>query len=180
MAVACLCLDANLALTACLPPCLPACPSAACPLPRLQMGVTDVQISLTTLDEVFLRIARQAELEAAAAEGRTLVTAELEDGGSLQVQLGEEFATDPATGRHYNIRWAQDDSGTLQVLKAVEVDSLPASHAANGGGSGAHGILPTAAVAPTGAGYASPGTGSGPGSSAGEAPPTVEMVRKEV
>ena len=143
------------------------------------MGVTDVQISLTTLDEVFLRIARQAELEAAAAEGRTLVAVELEDGGSLQVQLGEEFATDPATGRHYNIRWAQDDSGTLQVLKAVEVDSLPASHTANGTANGLS-ILPTGAVAPAGAGDASPSSGSGPGSSAGEAPLALEMVRKEV
>ena len=161
--------------------CPPACPLLPCPMPtpaRVQMGVTDVQISLTTLDEVFLRIARQAELEAAAAEGRTLVTAELEDGGSLQVQLGEEYATDPATGRHYNIRWAQDDSGTLQVLKAVEVDSLPASYVANA--NGAHSILPTAAVAPARAGDASPSSGSGPGSSAGEAPPAVEMVRKDV
>lgn len=44
-----------------IPPCTPS------PHPP-QLGVSDVQISLTSLEEVFLTIARKAELEAAAAE----------------------------------------------------------------------------------------------------------------
>lgn len=35
-----------------------------------ELGITDIQLSLSTLDEVFLKIAKQAELETAAAEGR--------------------------------------------------------------------------------------------------------------
>lgn len=40
---------------------------------------------------------------------------ELEGGGTLEVPLGEEWATDPATGANYLIQWTQDDTGTLQV-----------------------------------------------------------------
>ncbi len=49
----------------------------------LQLGVTDVQIGLTSLEEVFLRIARMAEVEAAAGDTTTV---ELDDGGSLEVR----------------------------------------------------------------------------------------------
>ncbi|KAL3008982.1 hypothetical protein AAZX31_07G061300 [Glycine max] len=38
-----------------------------------EFGISDIQLGLRTLEEVFLNIARQAELESAAAEGR-LVT----------------------------------------------------------------------------------------------------------
>lgn len=40
---------------------------------------------------------------------------ELEGGGTLEVPLGEECATDPATGTNYLIQWTQDDTGSLQV-----------------------------------------------------------------
>ena len=48
-----------------------------------KLGIADVQISLTTLDEVFLNIAKQAELESAADEGR-FETVHLSDGVSIQ------------------------------------------------------------------------------------------------
>lgn len=35
-----------------------------------EFGISDIQLGLTTLEEVFLNIAKQAELESAAAEGR--------------------------------------------------------------------------------------------------------------
>jgi len=37
---------------------------------KAQLGVTDLQMGLTTLEEVFLTITKQADLENAAAEGR--------------------------------------------------------------------------------------------------------------
>lgn len=37
---------------------------------QTSLGVTSLQLSMTTLEDVFLRIARMAELEVAAAEGR--------------------------------------------------------------------------------------------------------------
>ncbi len=35
----------------------------------------------------------------------------------LQVALGEEWATDPATGLNYHVTWSQDDNGSLQVSR---------------------------------------------------------------
>lgn len=49
-----------------------------------EFGITDIQLGLTTLEEVFLNIARQAELETAAAEGR-LVPLTLTSGTVLEV-----------------------------------------------------------------------------------------------
>jgi hypothetical protein len=110
----------------------------------------------------------QAELEAAAAEGRSSIKVVIEDGStlevrvytwrevsitaapqhttttaspnpcelcfipsasthppthlpthpripSLQVPMGEEFVTQAATGKYFHIKWAQDESGNLQV-----------------------------------------------------------------
>lgn len=37
---------------------------------KAQLGISDLQLGLTTLEEVFLTISRQADLENAAAEGR--------------------------------------------------------------------------------------------------------------
>lgn len=51
---------------------------------RSSLGVTDAQISLTSLEEVFLTITKEAELEAAAAEGRTQRSIPLGDGSTLQ------------------------------------------------------------------------------------------------
>lgn len=50
-----------------------------------EFGIADIQLGLATLEEVFLNIARQAELESATAEQR-LVTLSLTSGDSLQVK----------------------------------------------------------------------------------------------
>jgi hypothetical protein len=49
-----------------------------------EFRISDIQLGLTTLEEVFLNIAKQAEMEAAAAEGN-LVTLNLTSGTSIQV-----------------------------------------------------------------------------------------------
>ena len=49
-----------------------------------EFGISDIQLGLATLEEVFLNIARQAELESATAEGN-MVTLELASGISLEV-----------------------------------------------------------------------------------------------
>lgn len=51
---------------------------------EVELGIADIQLGLSTLEEVFLNIARQAELETAASEGR-VVTLTLTSGASLEV-----------------------------------------------------------------------------------------------
>jgi len=51
-----------------------------------ELGISDIQLGLTTLEEVFLNIAKQAEIESSAAEGR-LVALSLSSGASIQVHL---------------------------------------------------------------------------------------------
>lgn len=49
-----------------------------------EFGISDIQLGLATLEEVFLNIARKAELESAAVDG-TMVTLDLTSGSSVEV-----------------------------------------------------------------------------------------------
>jgi hypothetical protein len=66
----------------------------------------------------------QAELEAAALSGNSLVPVEAPDGGGeLLVPLGEEEVLHPSgDGRSYRVKWAQDDAGRLVVLDCTLVE----------------------------------------------------------
>lgn len=55
-----------------------------------EFGIAHIQLGLTTLEEVFLNIARQAELESATAEGR-MVTLTLTSGVLVQVDSSFSF-----------------------------------------------------------------------------------------
>ena len=66
---------------------------------------------------MFLTIARKAEVEAAAQEGRSTETVHLPNGAVLKVPLGEEYATVEGGTEQYQVKWAQDESGNLQVQK---------------------------------------------------------------
>ncbi|KAM7269348.1 hypothetical protein ACFE04_024845 [Oxalis oulophora] len=88
-----------------------------------EYGIADIQLSLTTLEEVFLNIARQAELETALAEGR-MVTLSLttREGVSVEIPIGARFVGIPGTEGEENLRgimvevfWVQDDSGALCI-----------------------------------------------------------------
>lgn len=52
-----------------------------------ELGISDVQLSLTTLEEVFLNIAKQAELESAAADGTMMSLTLMASGDTLEVKL---------------------------------------------------------------------------------------------
>jgi len=89
---------------------------------KKELLIEDVQISLTSLEEVFLSIAKKAELEAAVAEGRKSVKVEVGDEGKmLEVGVGEEFAVSP-DGVHYGIEWTQDEQGGLIVSKCTPLE----------------------------------------------------------
>lgn len=51
---------------------------------KLEFGILNIQIGLTTLEEVFLNIAKKAELEVAASE-ETIMPLILPSGTTLQV-----------------------------------------------------------------------------------------------
>lgn len=86
-----------------------------------EFGITDIQLGLATLEEVFLNIARQAELESAAIDG-TMVTLSLTSGASVQIPVGARFVGIPGTESEDNPRgimvevyWEQDDTGGLCI-----------------------------------------------------------------
>ncbi|XP_043704169.1 ABC transporter A family member 2-like [Telopea speciosissima] len=86
-----------------------------------EFGISDIQLGLTTLEEVFLNIAKEAELESAIAEG-ALVTLTLTSGLLIEIPKGSRFVGIPGTesaenprGLMVEVYWAQDDSGNLCI-----------------------------------------------------------------
>ncbi|XP_042499405.1 ABC transporter A family member 2-like [Macadamia integrifolia] len=86
-----------------------------------EFGISDIQLGLTTLEEVFMNIAKQAELESALAEGN-LVTLTLNSGASLEIPKGSRFVEVPETkstenpgGVMVEVYWEEDDSGNIFI-----------------------------------------------------------------
>ncbi|CAM6104749.1 unnamed protein product [Calypogeia fissa] len=108
---------------------------------KKELGISDLQISLTTLEEVFLNISRQAELESAAAEGRfekLTLTSGTHTGLTLDVPTGAPFALVPGTeseeapnGMMVEVYWQQDDTGSLCISGHSEL--IPVSTEGNSG-----------------------------------------------
>ncbi|KAJ1691633.1 hypothetical protein LUZ63_015788 [Rhynchospora breviuscula] len=87
-----------------------------------EFGISDIQIGLTTLEEVFLNIAKQAELESSSAAQENLVVLHLTSGTSIQVSMGVRFVGIPNTesvehprGLMVEVFWKTDDAGTLCI-----------------------------------------------------------------
>ncbi|XP_074316992.1 ABC transporter A family member 2-like [Silene latifolia] len=88
-----------------------------------EFGVADIQLGLTNLEEVFLNISRQAELESSASEGR-FVAVTLTSGTSMKmlIPVGARHVGIPGTANAENpngvmveIYWEQDESGNLCI-----------------------------------------------------------------
>jgi len=86
-----------------------------------ELGISDIQLSLATLEEIFLKIARQAEVETAAADG-SFTTLNLPSGTLIQVPTGARFVVIPGTESEENpgglmveVQWDQDDTGVLCI-----------------------------------------------------------------
>ncbi|XP_020596735.1 ABC transporter A family member 2-like [Phalaenopsis equestris] len=96
-----------------------------------ELGISDIQLGLTTLEEVFLSIAKQAELESAAIDG-AMVTLNLSSGPSIQIPKGSRFVGIPGTetadnprGFMVEVYWEQDDSGNLCISGHSPEISIP-------------------------------------------------------
>ncbi|KAK9090668.1 hypothetical protein Sjap_023845 [Stephania japonica] len=86
-----------------------------------EFGIADIQLGLTTLEEVFLNIAKKAELENAVAEG-AMVTLTLSTGAELTVPKGARYIGIPGTesavsprGLMVEVYWERDESGSLCI-----------------------------------------------------------------
>ncbi|CAA3030737.1 ABC transporter A family member 2-like [Olea europaea subsp. europaea] len=87
----------------------------------IEYGIADIQLGLTTLEEVFLNMVKQAELENAVAEGY-FATMTLNSVVSVQVPVGARFVGVPGSesienprGIMVEVYWEQDDAGALCV-----------------------------------------------------------------
>lgn len=87
-----------------------------------EFGIADIQLGLTTLEEVFLNIARQAELENSAAQGILATLTLTTSGTSVQIPVGARYVGIPGTesaenpkGVMVEVYWEQDDTGALCI-----------------------------------------------------------------
>ncbi|GBF95818.1 ABC transporter A family [Raphidocelis subcapitata] len=140
----------------------------------IELGVADVQLSLTSLEDVFLAVSKKAELEAAAAAGSTLVAVDLPNGSRAMVGLGDESVTDPEDGSRWVVKWAQDDTGRLVVLAAEPADAAAAASfsAKRSASTGLLSGWPRLRGGSRGARGGGGGGGSGPGGGAVSGGPT--------
>jgi len=79
-----------------------------------KLGVQAFDISLTTLEDVFLEIARLAEVDHARKDNLT-VPIELSSGITTMVPVGEKRWVDKTNKVVLNIEWYTDDSGALAL-----------------------------------------------------------------
>lgn len=79
-----------------------------------------MQIALTSLEEVFLNIAKQAEIESSRDK---LVPVEVA-GRKLMVPIGQEQITDPADNVSYRLTWGQDPGGGLCVADIQPIAAI--------------------------------------------------------
>jgi len=95
----------------------------------VEFEIHDLQLSLTSLEEVFLEIAKQAELDAAEYEGRKEKLQILSTRGKkifASVPVGSK-RMELEDGRVLNASWEQDDEGCLVcVSHFVEENEAPA------------------------------------------------------
>ncbi|XP_059299913.1 ABC transporter A family member 2-like isoform X1 [Lycium ferocissimum] len=98
---------------------------------KTEFGILSIQIGLTTLEEVFLNIAKKAELEVAASE-ETIKTLILPSGTTLQVPLGSKYVEIPGTistenprGLMVEVYWEQDDHGNLCISGHSDETTVP-------------------------------------------------------
>ncbi|XP_024541685.1 ABC transporter A family member 2 [Selaginella moellendorffii] len=94
-----------------------------------ELGITDIQLGLTTLEDVFLNIAKRAELQ--NSEGR-LEQLRLSDGMVLMVPVGTRYFPVPGTvtedhplGMMVEIFWQQDENGSLCIRDFSELRPAP-------------------------------------------------------
>lgn len=90
---------------------------------RDELGCGDVQVGMSSLEEVFLSIARQAEMDAAAAKGEVQAFRDA-SGQEWNIPAGADTVAHPLTGQIHRVQWTQDAHGALQVadVRPINMD----------------------------------------------------------
>ena len=88
---------------------------------KTSLGILDVQISMSSLEDVFLKISKDAEHQEAVERGLKEKIL-LGNGEQVEVIVGvEEFITSPK-GRKIRVTWTTDEEGKLIVGEVIEDD----------------------------------------------------------
>jgi hypothetical protein len=86
---------------------------------RVELGIVDVQLAMSTLEDVFLKIAKDSEVEEATRENvRTEVT--LSNNEKVQVLVGSEEPAVSPGGIGFKVMWNTDEDGKLVVDETIE------------------------------------------------------------
>ena len=86
---------------------------------RAEIGIVDVQLAMSTLEDVFLKIAKDSEVEEATKDNvRTTVT--LSNNEQVQVLVGSEEPAVSPGGIGYKVVWNTDEDGKLVVDETIE------------------------------------------------------------
>ena len=85
---------------------------------------------MSSLEDVFLTIAREAEKEEAEARG-VKEKVKLASGEEVEVILGSEEEQQSPKGVQFRVTWTQDDEGKLVVANIIELNDKPAASDGN-------------------------------------------------
>jgi len=94
---------------------------------REELGIVDVQVGMSTLEDVFLEIATKTEREEAERNNRT-TTVTLPMGEEAEVLLGAVGPQTAPSGVQFEVKWGTDEVGNLDAVDIVVLQhSLPPS-----------------------------------------------------
>ena len=88
---------------------------------KAALGVVDVQLSMSTLEDVFLKVATKSEFEDAQKESRTVVVT-LKSGENVAVRVGCEEALTAESGATFTVKWGTDEDGRLIPVDTKEME----------------------------------------------------------
>jgi len=90
---------------------------------RRELGVQDVQLSMSTLEDVFLKVATASELDEAKKTNKTIAVT-LKSGEVAGVLLGCEDQLTSERGVTFTVKWGTDENGQLIPVDTVEDSSV--------------------------------------------------------
>ncbi|KAK9828716.1 hypothetical protein WJX72_001692 [[Myrmecia] bisecta] len=98
---------------------------AALKAQKAALRIGNVQVRLAPLEEVFLAVARKAELENAREAGETTTLVLEEEGGiAVEVPTGAPLIESPS-GARYRLKWVQDEEGRLVLNDHHQDEARP-------------------------------------------------------